>query len=101
MAGDENEMDGMTLVSEDDINEMEDAEYKTGKETIDGIEYDYEEYTDEDEEVQERYYFLGTELKYVKTITEDSIELLKVVEITSSVDDKLFEVPADYTKVEF
>ncbi len=101
MPGDENEMDGMTLISEDDINEMEEAEYKAGKETIDGVEYDYEEY--EDEEAQERYYFIGTELKYVKTTyaEEEKVELLKVVEITPNVDDKLFEVPADYTKVEF
>lgn len=93
--------DDMTLISKEDLNKMEAQEYKTGKETIDGTEYEYEEYEDQDTVVIERYYFSGNDLKYIKSIDEDGEEeLMKVIKLSSEVDDSIFEVPSDYQKVE-
>ena len=87
--------------NKEDLNKMETQEYKTGKETIDGTEYEYEEYEDQDTGVIERYYFSGNDLKYIKSIDEDGEEeLMKVIKLSSEVDDSIFEVPSDYQKVE-
>ena len=97
----EDTFEDMTLVKEEDLKELETAEYTTGKETIEGKEYDYEEYKDAEEETTERYYFEGNELKYVKAIDVDGTEsLMKILELSSEVDDSIFEIPADYEKQE-
>ena len=92
---------------ENPLNRIKNSEYKEGKEKIDGKEYKYEEYqgiTDflmkETENVDEqtsktRFYFNGDKLVYIKTITGDYQEILKV-NISYTVDDKLFEIPAEY-----
>ena len=76
-------------------------EYKTGKESIDGKEYDYEEYYDSENEITERYYFDGNELKYVKSIDSDGEEqIMKVLKLSSEVDDSVFDIPSDYKLIE-
>lgn len=98
----EDSFEDMSLLTAEELKEMETKEYTTGKETIDGTEYEYEEYKDEEENTIERFYFLGEELRYVKDIAEDGTEqLMKVNNISSDVDDSLFEIPTDYQKVEF
>ena len=98
----EDSFEDMSLLTAEELKEMETKEYTTGKETIDGTEYEYEEYKDEEENTIERFYFLGAELRYVKDIAEDGTEqLMKVNNISSDVDDSLFEIPTDYQKVEF
>lgn len=94
------EEDGFAF-SKEELKEIEEAEYTTGKETINGTEYDYEEYKDEEEGTTERYYFSGNDLAYIKTINEDGAEeIMKVVKLSSEVDNTLFEVPTDYQRLE-
>lgn len=91
----------MTFITKEDLDEIKKEECKTGKETIEGTEYDYEEYTDSKTNEVERFYFTGDELRYIKAIGEDgNEELMKVNTLSSDVDDSLFEIPADYQKVE-
>lgn len=95
------DMDDMPMFSEEELQELETAKYTTGKETIDGTEYDYEEYKDEENGTTERYYFTGNELKYIKSTDEDGeVELMKVNKISADADDSLFEIPSDYQKIE-
>lgn len=98
---DESISEDMTFVTKEDLSEMENQEYNTGKEEIDGNEYEYEEYTDDKQGITERYYFSGNDLKYVKSIDEDGTEeIMKITKMTSEVDDSLFEIPSDYQKIE-
>ena len=90
----------MGIISKEDLQELETAGYERGKEEINGIEYEYEEYKDE-EGLTERYYFEGNDLKYIKTIQEGEDDLIvKVLELSSEVDDSVFEIPSDYEKIE-
>lgn len=84
-------------------------EYVEGKEKIEDKNYQYEEYkgtteflvkdiTTTEEKGKTRFYFDGNKLVYIKTIIEDYEETLKV-DISYSVDDKLFEIPSDYTEM--
>ena len=101
--GEEGEMldkNEFEIISKDDLAKIENSQYKTGKETIDGKEYEYEEYVNSDS-LTERYYFEGKDLKYIKTIDEDGEEeIMKIVEMSSTVNDSVFEIPADYEKVD-
>lgn len=86
-----------TFISKDDLKAIESQECKKGKETIDGIEYEYEEFNTDEGNTTERYYFLNNDLKYVKSIDEDGEEeLMKIVKLSSEVDDNLFNIPTGY-----
>ena len=100
--GKDEEMDeNMSILSKEDLAEIENAEYKTGKEEINGTEYYYEEYKIDGEADTERYYFDGDNLVYIKTIDEDGEEeILKVLELSSEVDDSIFEIPSNYEKLD-
>ena len=99
---DDSTFDSTPILSEEDLKDMEKEEYTTGKEKIDGTEYEYEEYKDEEENTVARFYFSGDELRYIKNINEDGTEeLMKINSFSSDVDDSLFEIPADYQKYEF
>ncbi len=90
-----------TFLSKDELEALKTQEYKTGKESIDGKEYDYEEYYDSENEITERYYFDGNELKYVKSIDSDGEEqIMKVLKLSSEVDDSVFDIPSDYKLIE-
>lgn len=80
--------------------------YETGKEEINGENYNYEQYVgktnltlqsfdDDTNNVKTRLYFKGNDLVYIKTISEETEELLKV-NISYEVDQNLFEIPEDY-----
>lgn len=93
--------DDMLLISEDQLKEMENQEYTTGKETIDGTEYEYEEYKDQEIGISERYYFSGSDLKYVKSIDEDGEEeIMKIIKLSSDVDSAIFNVPEGYQVID-
>lgn len=96
---DEDAIEDMTIFSAEDLDEIKDKEYVVGKEKIDGVDYNYEEYKDEKENETTRFYFQGDDLKYIRTISEDENILLKVNELSSKVDDSLFEVPSDYSEI--
>lgn len=90
-----------TFLSKDELEALKTQEYKTGKESIDGKEYDYEEYYDSENEITERYYFDGNELKHVKSIDSDGEEqIMKVLKLSSEVDDSVFDIPSDYKLIE-
>lgn len=93
--------DDMFILSKEDLKEIETAEYKTGKETIDGTEYEYEEYKADGNEKTDRYYFAGNDLKYIKTTNENGEEeIIKVIKLSSEVDDSIFDIPTDYEKLD-
>lgn len=96
--GNESSLSEDAFLSKDELEALKTQEYKTGKESIDGKEYDYEEYYDSENKITERYYFDGNELKYVKSADSDGEEqIMKVVKLSSEVDDSIFNIPADYT----
>lgn len=91
----------MTLMTKEDLEEIKNKEYETGKESIDEVEYEYEEYKNSEEDIIERYYFKGDELKYIKSIDKDGKEeIMKVIKISSEVEEKIFEIPSEYKKME-
>lgn len=95
------EEDDMFAFSKGDLQYMETAKYNKGKEAVDGTEYDYEEYKDEEAGTTERYYFSGEDLKYIKTTDANGQEeIMKVVKLSSDVEDSIFNLPTDYQKVQ-
>lgn len=93
------------------LEEIKDEELVEGNENIEGKEYNYEEYSgftsfafklsddeDEIENIKTRFYFDRDNLVYIKTITSNTQELLKV-EISDDVDENLFEIPSDYREM--
>lgn len=91
----------MFAFSKEDLQYIETAKYETGKEEVNGTEYDYEEYKDEEAGTTERYYFSGNYLTYIKTTDEDGAEeIMKVIKLSSEVDDSIFDLPTEYQKVE-
>lgn len=93
----------MFAFSKEDLQYIETAKYETGKEEVNGTEYDYEEYKDEEAGTgtTERYYFSGEDLKYIKTTDANGQEeIMKVVKLSSDVEDSIFNLPTDYQKVE-
>ncbi len=91
------------------------GEYKAGTEKINGKEYHYEEYNNEngdfiiyanineESQVTTKFYFDNNKLSYIKNIIvngeEQDEELLKV-DIKYEVDDNVFKIPEDYAEVE-
>lgn len=96
---DEDALEDMTIFSAEDLDKIKDKEYITGKETIEGKEYYYEEYKDDNDNEIIKFYFQGNDLKYIKNISEEEEVLLKVNELSSKVDDSLFDVPSDYKEI--
>lgn len=85
------------VISKQDLKDIEKQEAIKGKEFIDGTEYEYEEFKDEEENVIDRYYFSNNDLKYIKTIDEEvNEELMKIVKLSSEVEDSLFNIPTGY-----
>lgn len=86
-----------TFISKEELQELEKQEYKIGKETIDGTEYEYEEFKNDEENITDRYYFSNSDLKYIKSIDEEgNEELMEIVKLSSEVDDSLFSIPTGY-----
>ena len=93
------EDDNLAIFSVEDLNAMSEAHYTTGKEAVDGTEYDYEEFKDEETGVSDKYYFSGEDLIYIKTTNENGEEdVMKVIKLSSEVDDNIFNVPEGYEK---
>ena len=106
-------IDGDIILS--GLKEAVGKEYTTGKEYIEGKEYYYEEYSnitsflilldDYDEEVvKTRFYFDGDNIVYIKNIAKINgkidDEILKT-NLKYEADDSLFEIPEDYSEMEF
>lgn len=104
----------------DNLKEIIDLEYTTGKEKIYGKTYKYEEYEGvssyfvistsnyiDTDSIKVRFYFKGNELVYLKTIYEvvneetgekNQVEELQTVKVEYDVEDNAFEIPADYAE---
>lgn len=82
-------------------------EHNDGKEEIDGKSYNYEEYSvltniaisdfSNETNIKTRLYFKGKDLVYIKTISDRKQELLKV-DMSTKVENNLFEIPSDYVE---
>ncbi len=82
-------------------------EHNDGKEEIDGKSYNYEEYSvltniaisdfSNETNIKTRLYFKGKDLAYIKTISDRKQELLKV-DMSTKVENNLFEIPSDYVE---
>ena len=100
------------------INEINDIiqsqEPEKGEEEINGKTYEYLEYknvsyflmnpdetvsggntSQEDENINTRFYFKGDKLEYIKTIMPNKTELLEV-NVSYDVDNSLFEIPDNF-----
>ena len=94
----------------DGIKEFIDKTFETGTEKIKGKKYSYEEYfgstmfiiaNDLDisqENVKTRFFFDNDgNLAYIKTMTENDQELLKI-NLTNEVNDDIFNIPSHYAE---
>ncbi len=101
------------------LKEITNLQYTTGKEKVYGKTYKYEEYngvsvflisTPKDIDVNStrtRFYFRGNELVYLKTIYDvvneetrekEQKEELQTVKVEYKADDSVFEIPKDYAE---
>ena len=104
-----NEMELNKVIEQ--LEEIKDTELVEGTENIEDKEYNYEEYSgftsfafklsDEGdaENIKTRFYFDGDNLVYIKTITNNTQELLKVEISYENIDKNLFEIPSDYREM--
>ncbi|MBQ3122877.1 MAG: hypothetical protein IJC14_01845 [Firmicutes bacterium] len=84
------------IIEEEDVS-MEDL--IEGTRIIDGKTYETEEWViDGGATIM---CFDGNDLAYMVGVYDGMESILKVIEISSDVDDSLFEIPADYTVMEF
>lgn len=73
--------------------------FAEGKITIEGVEYDAEEWIIENEKV--KMCFENDELKYIVSGENESEYVIKILEISNEVNKDLFEFPSNYTKMKF
>jgi len=83
------------VIEESDVDM---TDFKTGTREIDGKTYDTEELIMDG--AASIMCFDGDELAYMIGAFEDTEMIIKIIEISDKVDDKLFEIPADYTVME-
>lgn len=93
----------LDMASVTEIFSDESANYETavstGTEEINGATYDFEEFQVEGSSV--KYYFDGKNLKYISTTMEGQAYVAEIISMEKGADPALFEVPADYTVIEF
>ena len=104
-----NEMELNKVIEQ--LEEIKDTELVEGTENIEDKEYNYEEYSGftsfafklsdegDTENIKTRFYFDGDNLAYIKTITNNTQELLKVEISYENIDKNLFEIPSDYREM--
>ena len=107
----ENNETGLSELS-NEINEiLQNQQPEKGEEQIDGKTYKYEAYkgtsyfllnkeefeseTFLDEDVTTKFYFSGNNLKYIKTTINDKSELISV-DVSYKANDDVFEIPSDF-----
>lgn len=84
-----------TIIEEEDVDM---GDLKTGTRTIDGKTYNTEELTVDNTKVI--MCFDGSNLAYMISEFDGEEMIIKLIKISTSVDDKLFEIPSDYEVVE-
>ena len=73
--------------------------FKSGKNTVEGKEYYYEEFSAENG--HDRYYFEGDKLKFIEFIQEGTSTFIKIETAENTADDSLFTIPDDYELIEY
>ena len=112
-----NNLDEEILIQ--NLKQIVDLEYTTGKEKIYGKTYTYEEYNGvsdflisstrdmDTNSIKTRFYFKGNELVYLKTLFDvvneetgerTQKEELQTVKVEYKVDEEVFEIPTDYAE---
>lgn len=106
---DSSEIDADILRSE--LSGIEEKEYVSGQEKINGKNYYYEEYdgiatfimwsnySEEESSIKTRFYFDKNNIVYIKTIIDDIEEEILKIEFSEDVNDDLFEIPNDYAEM--
>lgn len=84
-----------TVLEESDVDM---GDYKTGTREVNGKTYDTEEWIIEG--ASSIMCFDGDDLVYMIGSFEGIEMIMKIIEVSDSVDDSLFEIPADYTVME-
>lgn len=91
-----------------EINNIKDLECTQGSEKIENKKYTYEEFKKatnltfknmqevDEGNVKTRFYYKGDNLVYIKNISENGEELIKVDMSYNNNNDNLFEIPSDY-----
>ena len=72
---------------------------ETGSIDIEGVSYDYEAF--DIEGITAKYCFDGDELKYIITSMEGDEYTIKITSLEKGADASLFEIPGDYTVMEY
>jgi len=72
---------------------------ETGSVDIKGVSYEYEAF--DVEGITAKYCFDGDELKYIVTSMDGEEYTIKIVSMEKDADASLFEVPEDYTMMEY
>lgn len=72
-------------------SDLDETEMTSGKETIDGVEYYYEEFDGA------KFYFIKDDLKMI--VADD--DKVTVEESSNKAKDELFDIPADYEEMKF
>lgn len=92
------------------LTEIENKKYVNGYEKINGKNYYYEEYEgisafviganyiEDESSIKTRFYYDKENIVYIKTIIDDTYELLKI-EFSNDIDNSLFEIPDDYAEM--
>lgn len=81
-----------------DLSNLEKEYVKSGKEKVDGVKYDFEEYKENDQ-VTTKYYFLNSELTYIRRIRGDFENLVRVIDINSTPKESMFKIPRGYRTI--
>ena len=93
----------MDIANTSEMFAEEAANYETAAETgsvdIEGTTYDYEAF--DVEGVTAKYCFDGDEMKYIITSMEGEEYTIKIISMEKGADASLFEVPGDYTVMEY
>lgn len=83
----------------EDMSELKDQSYTTGKEKINGHKYVFETY--EYSEGETTYYFDDNELKFIRKQTTDEELLYEVLKFGIKVKNKAFNMPEGYTEMTY
>ena len=88
-----------SIFSSAQLSEAYTTNLEKGTEAINGVEYNYEKFTD-DENITTYYFNNENELKFIKYTYNDGTEsIIEVLEYSTTVDDSLFVIPEEYTEV--
>ncbi|MEA4815865.1 MAG: copper amine oxidase N-terminal domain-containing protein [Lachnospiraceae bacterium] len=88
------------LPTDEEAKAIANSIFTTGVENIDNTEYKYEEFSNGTNFA--RFYFSGDELRYIKSdVGGENEALVKIIKASQSTANSLFEIPLDFTLIDF